>query len=194
MRRSTIIVTCVLLVAALVSPGVAMAKGGNGRHSVEGPEKAANGKAQAGTESASAATAEASENGKAKTKKSDAGKKPAATSKPKAASPQKSTTAKKAEKASREAPLTEAKAKAEQPVIATTEPPASVTLSAKSVSASPPSADLTEDRVVPDAIDPDGIETRGVLDTIRVKANATLEHLRATMTGVWTAVTSWVGR
>ena len=166
MRRSAIVVTCALLVAALLSPGVAMAKGGNGRHSV--------------------ATPRTSENEMGEDRRPDPGKKAGRTAKPTAASPQ-GKTAKNVEKPTRETP------RAEKSQSATREQPAGAMTSTKAVPNSPASTRLAEGRISSDTVGESGIETRGVLDTIRVKVNASLEGIRAIVAGVWSAVTSWFG-
>ena len=192
MRKSAIIATCVVLVATLLSPGVAMAKGGNGQHSVASPKASGNGKAKGGNGTKSTATPKAPSNGKSTPHKSNPGKKPATVAGPKAASPQ-GTTAKNAEKVTRKAPRAKATAKAAKPQPATHEPPASAVLSTKTAPVSPASATFAEDPISSDTVGEAGIETRGVLDTIRVKVNASLEGLRATADRMWSTVTSWFG-
>jgi hypothetical protein len=191
MRRSAIAMTCALLVATLLSPGVAMAKGGNGRHSLATPSASDHGKANAG---------------KGKTQKADPGKKPGTSTKPKAATSQQGTTAKVVEKPKREAPRPTAAGKterptpevprpaaAEKPQSTIHEPQAGATPPTMAVPGSPPLMDLAEGRISADPVGAAGIETRGVLDTIRLKVNASLEGIRATAARMWSECTSWFG-
>jgi hypothetical protein len=73
------------------------------------------------------------------------------------------------------------------------EPPASAARSTKTTNGSLASAALAEEPPPSETIEATGIETRGVLDTIRVKVEASLDGLRATVAGMWSAVTSWLG-
>jgi hypothetical protein len=168
-----------------------MAKGGNGHHSVATPQASDNGKGKAHTSDADkkpgkAAKPKAASPQGTTANRADAGKKPGMAAKPQAASPQ-GTTAKNVVKLTREAPRTE------KPQSATHEPPAGATPSTKAVPGSPPSTGLAEARISSDTVEEAGVETRGVLDTIRVKVNASLEGLRATAGAMWSAVTSWFG-
>jgi len=178
MRRSAIIVVmCAMLVAALLSPGLAMAKGGNGRHQVATPKASETGKSKAGAKAK-----------KTKAKKAKAAKHPTRSAKAKASSSR--TTAKNAEKPSREARKTEA---AEKQQSTANEQPAGSRTPTKAPLGTPPSTGLANRRISADTTAQDGTETRGVLDTIRLKVNASIEGTRATAVGMWSAVTSWFG-
>jgi len=183
MRRSAIVMTCVVLAAALLSPGVATAKGGNGSHPVANPEVSDKGKAKTG---------------KSKPQKSDVGKQPKKKAKPQAASPnkpkatsaQRGTAAKDVEKPTRDAPRTEP---AKDPQSTPQEPPASAEPPTKATPSSPPSATLAEGPVSAATIGTEGVGTRGVLDTIGLKVSASMDGMRAAAAGMWSAVTSWFG-
>ena len=183
MRRSAVVITCAVLVATLLSPAVAMAKGGNGRHSMATRGAFGNGNGKAGTGSS----------GKGSVQTPPVGTQPRQSAKPKAASPQRGTTAKVVPKPTRKAPKVEAAEKAERPQSAMHEPPARTTPSTMAVPSSPPSTGLAEARDSADTIGAASIETRGVLDTIRLNVDASLEGVRATAAAMWSSVTSWFG-
>ena len=178
MRSSAIIASCALLIAALLSPGVAAAKGGNGQHS-GATTKASDAKKPSAT--------------KDKAKPPIAVKKSKKSVKPKVTSPRAVTKAKGAKKPSREAPKTAAKKKsdkAKEPkpeIAAQTEGTAPT---AEEVPASPPSVNLAEQPFSSDTIGEGDIATRGVLDTIRVKLNTSLEGVRAAVAAMWSTLTA----
>ncbi len=167
MRSPAIVATCMLLVATLASPGVAMAKGGNGQHS--------------------SATPEASD-----ARRPDAGTKARTSAKPKVASPQAGTKKKVARKPARKAPKIAATKKtgaAQQPQSPTPAQPANAAPS-KAIPASQPSDGPASNGVSPDKIEMSDTGTRGVLDTIQTSLNTSLESVRAAFAAVWSTLTA----
>jgi len=187
MPRSAIVMTCVLLASSLLFPGAAVAKGGNGSHPVVTPAASKHGVAKAE---------------KSKAKKPDVGKqtaKPKAASpkKPKAASPKKTkaaaapkqgTTTKRVAKTARKAPKTEKVKKQKSPA---QEEPTLVDSPATAVASSFSSEGLDDGRISSDTVGATGLQTRGVLDTIRLKVSESLKSMSATVAGMWSAAATW---
>lgn len=170
MRRTTIIAMCALLVAALLSPGVAMAKGGNGNHPVATPKASGKGNSQKpGTISKTAKTAN-----------------------PKAASPQKNAKAVgKPTGTEPDAGVSEAVESPETQPSATSEQSPSAEPSEKAIPAASSADESADEWISSDKTDAADAETHGVLDTIRAKVSASLESIRAMVTGMWSTVSSW---
>lgn len=180
MRRSAIAITCVLLLAALLSPGAALAKGGNGRYPAANPRTS-------GSERSAA-------------RKSKAGRPATAKKTQRSARRTQATSANAKAKASGTRVATGAAApkKAIRPAPAAVAPDLSTSASAKTepgaqrVSAleyGTPSADLLS----PQPAHVADIETRGVLDTIRARALVSLASVRDAVVKISSFVASWFG-
>jgi flagellum-specific peptidoglycan hydrolase FlgJ len=178
MRNQAIVATCVLLVAALVSPGVAMAKGGNGQHSEATHKASGTGKPAAAKDKAS---------------KPKAAKKPRKSTEPKVAHTQKATSSRDAKRPARGEPKMAAAKKTKlkrKPQSVAPEHPASTASSVEAIPISLPSTGLAEASVPSDTIGTSDNESHGVLDTIRLQVNAAIAGLRATVAARWATLTS----
>jgi len=178
MRSRVILATCVLLVALVVSPGVAMAKGGNGVHAQAATKVSQDAKSNAGQDKAA--------------QKPDPGAKPVKTSRPIVTPspkiPSKNTSASVVKTPPREAPKAEAAPKSQS--TASTQP-VSRELPPEPIAASIPSTTLAEGEVASYATEVDDAATRGVLDTIEVELRGSLGAVRSAALRVWSALTSW---
>jgi hypothetical protein len=213
MRKSAIAVTCVFLLAALVFPGAAIAKGGNGRHSGDqhnseqgnshsdkgkdpdsapGQSKGKGSKSdeKAGGSQAPAPGAKADESDtKAPASKSA---KPSKSGAPQSApaAKQPSTAKKPADKQARTAP--KPKKAAEKPaasLAAIHDPVADDSLAPTPDHA----ADANEAPVSTEQIAAADAEPRGVLDTIHVVVDSSLDAVSSALADAFSAVTSWFG-
>jgi len=186
--------TCLLLVASLLSPGVAMAKGGNGHNS--DTASSASPRSGKGKAAAPSAKDKAKSDSRSPSDKHTAGNRPssnpAADVKPKAAPRKRQAAARVVEKQTPEAPKPEATEPSEADVGSPR-----ATLSRRAESPVPRSLAPTapsEGRLTETSTDSAvAMETRGVLDTIRLEMNASLNAFGVQMSSMWSALTNLLG-
>jgi hypothetical protein len=214
MRRTAFTVTCMVLVAALLFPGVACAKGGNGRHAdpaksdlrkakapksdaakadkpkadTAKPKPAKNDSGKADKPNADRAKPKSPKvgAGKADEPKADAGKLPAQTTSPKAA-PQRDATSDGGQRSARELATAGSAAKPVPAVDARQSgsvPAIGLDAAVPSPSAHPAYADVPSGS--------SSTETRGVLDTIRIEASAAIESVGNGLRQAWSTIASWL--
>jgi hypothetical protein len=199
MRRSLIALTCGFLAAALLCPGMAMAKGGNGSHAeaAQSSSKASPAKTRKSADKPAAA----GQKGRAQAAKTSTAKSPAKKSSSNDSGSSQTSTQDAAQSASpqvtpeaqgAEGPGEADVTAANLPSVPTRQPSTAASYS-KLAADVYPSTSLSEDPPSSDVMEASEVETRGVLDTIRVKAGQSLHGVRVFAREMWSALVGWLG-